>query len=229
MGEHGARPGRVALMPFDIEYARSILPLLLKASIITIEATFLAMVVALIGGLILALALRSPVRLISWPIWGVAQFIRSTPLLIQIYFLFFVLPDFGITLPPFTTGVIALGIHYSCYIAEVYRAGLESVPKGQWEAAVALNYSKPRAMAEIILPQALPPMVPVLTNYMIVMFKDTPILASITVIELMQTANIIASEKFLYVEPMTLVGLIFLTMSLIASAGVRILEGRLAR
>lgn len=216
-------------MPFDIEYARSILPLLLKASIITIEATFLAMIVALIGGLILALALRSPVRLISWPIWGVAQFIRSTPLLIQIYFLFFVLPDFGITLPPFTTGVIALGIHYSCYIAEVYRAGLESVPKGQWEAAVALNYSRPRAMAEIILPQALPPMVPVLTNYMIVMFKDTPILASITVIELMQTANIIASEKFLYVEPMTLVGLIFLAMSLIASAGVRILEGRLAR
>lgn len=216
-------------MPFDIEYARSILPLLLKASIITIEATLLAMVVALIGGLILALALRSPVRLISWPIWAVAQFIRSTPLLIQIYFLFFVLPDFGITLPPFTTGVIALGMHYSCYIAEVYRAGLESVPKGQWEAAVALNYSRPRAMAEIILPQALPPMVPVLTNYMIVMFKDTPILASITVIELMQTANIIASEKFLYVEPMTLVGLIFLAMSLIASAGVRILEGRLAR
>lgn len=217
------------MMPFDIEYARSILPLLLKASIITIEATFLAMLVALIGGLILALALRSHLRLISWPIWAVAQFIRSTPLLIQIYFLFFVLPDFGITLPPFTTGVIALGIHYSCYIAEVYRAGLESVPKGQWEAATALNYSKTRAMAEIILPQALPPMVPVLTNYMIVMFKDTPILASITVIELMQTANIIASEKFLYVEPMTLVGLIFLAMSLIASAGVRILEGRLAR
>ncbi|WP_119273579.1 ectoine/hydroxyectoine ABC transporter permease subunit EhuD [Taklimakanibacter deserti] len=216
-------------MPFDIEYARAILPLLLKASIITVEATFLAMFVALIGGLILALALRSHLRLISWPIWAVAQFIRSTPLLIQIYFLFFVLPDFGITLPPFTTGVIALGIHYSCYIAEVYRAGLESVPKGQWEAAVALNYSKPRAMAEIILPQALPPMVPVLTNYMIVMFKDTPILASITVIELMQTANIIASERFLYVEPMTLVGLIFLAMSLIASAGVRILEGRLAR
>lgn len=216
-------------MPFDFEYARSILPLLLKASVITVAATFLAMFVALIGGLILALALRSRLRLISWPIWAVAQFIRSTPLLIQIYFLFFVLPDFGITLPPFTTGVIALGIHYSCYIAEVYRAGLESVPKGQWEATVALNYSKPRAMAEIILPQALPPMVPVLANYMIVMFKDTPILASITVIELMQTANIIASEKFLYVEPMTLVGLIFLVMSLIASTGVRILEGRLSR
>jgi polar amino acid transport system permease protein len=182
-------------MPFDFEYARSILPLLLKASVITIEATLVSFAIALIGGLILALALRARLPLISWAVWGMAQFIRSTPLLMQVYFLFFVLPAFGITMPPFVTGVVGLGIHYSCYIAEVYRAGLESVPKGQWEAAVALNYSKGRAMAAIILPQAVPPMVPVLANYMIAMFKDTPILASITVIELMQTANIIASEN----------------------------------
>jgi polar amino acid transport system permease protein len=216
-------------MPFDMDYAISILPLLLKASVITIEATLVSFVIALVGGLVLALVFRAKLPLISWPIWAAAQFIRSTPLLMQIYFLFFVLPEFGITLPPFTTGVIGLGTHYSCYIAEVYRAGLEAVPKGQWEAAVALNYSKPRAMAEIILPQAVPPMIPVLANYLIAMFKDTPILASITVIELMQTANIVASEKFLYVEPMTLVGLIFLAMSLIASAVVRLLEDRLAR
>ena len=130
---------------------------------------------------------------------------------------------------PFLTGVIGLGVHYSCYIAEVYRAGLDSVPKGQWEAAVALNYGRSRAMTEIILPQAIPPMVPVLANYMITMFKDTPVMASITVIELMQTANIIASERFLYVEPMTIVGLIFLALSLIASLGVRVIEWRLTR
>lgn len=125
--------------------------------------------------------------------------------------------------------MIGLGVHYSCYIAEVYRAGLDSVPKGQWEAAVALNYSRPRALTEIILPQAVPPIIPVLANYMVAMFKDTPILASITVIELMQTANIIASEKFRYVEPMTLVGLLYLVMSLAASILVRNLERRLAR
>ncbi len=216
-------------MPFDVEYAISILPLLLRASVITIQATVASFLIALVGGLVLAVVLRAKLPVIGWAIWGLAQFIRSTPLLMQVYFLFFVLPSFGITLPPFTTGVIGLGLHYSCYIAEVYRAGLESVPRGQWEAATALNYPRSRAMLQIILPQAVPPMVPVLANYMIAMFKDTPILASITVIELMQTANIIASEKFLYVEPMTLVGLIFLAMSLIASAGVRILEGRLAR
>lgn len=216
-------------MPFDIEYAGSILPLLLKASVITIQATVASFLIALVGGLVLAIVLRARLPVIGWVIWAVVQFIRSTPLLMQVYFLFFVLPSFGITLPPFTTGVIGLGLHYSCYIAEVYRAGLESVPKGQWEAATALNYPRSRAMVQIILPQAVPPMVPVLANYMIAMFKDTPILASITVIELMQTANIVASEKFLYVEPMTLVGLIFLAMSLIASAGVRTLEARLAR
>jgi polar amino acid transport system permease protein len=183
----------------------------------------------LTGGLLLALVLRARLPVIGWIIWGAVQFIRSTPLLMQVYFLFFVLPSFGITLPPFTTGVIGLGVHYSCYIAEVYRAGLESVPKGQWEAATALNYPRWRTMTQIVLPQAVPPMVPVLANYMIAMFKDTPILASITVIELMQTANIVASEKFLYVEPMTLVGLIFLAMSLVASAVVRVLEERLAR
>jgi polar amino acid transport system permease protein len=216
-------------MPFDVQYAISILPLLLKASLITIEATLASFFLALIVGLILALLLRARIPVIGWVIWGGMQFIRSTPLLLQVYFLFFVLPSFGVTLPPFTTGVLGLSLHYSCYMAEVYRAGLDSVPKGQWEAATALNYPRSRALVQIILPQALPPMVPVLANYMIAMFKDTPILASITVIELMQTANIIASEKFLYVEPMTLVGLIFLAMSLIASAFLRLLEQRLAR
>jgi polar amino acid transport system permease protein len=216
-------------MPFDLEFSRSILPLLLEASIVTVEATAAAFIVSLIGGLGLMLGVRARIPIFSSALWLVAQVIRSTPLLVQLYFLFFVLPEVGIVMPPFLTGVIGLGVHYSCYIAEVYRAGLESVAKGQWEAAVALNYSRGRTLASIILPQAIPPIVPVLANYMIAMFKDTPILASITVIELMQTANIIASEKFMYVEPMTLVGLIFLAMSIIASGGVRLLEARFTR
>jgi polar amino acid transport system permease protein len=216
-------------MPFDTDFAGSILPLLLKASIITVEATIVSFGLALIGGLCLMIGVRARIPVFSAVLWLGAQFIRSTPLLVQLYFLFFILPEFGIVMPPFLTGVIGLGVHYSCYIAEVYRAGLESVPKGQWEASVALNYSRSRALGSIILPQAIPPIVPVLANYMIAMFKDTPILASITVIELMQTANIIAAEKFLYVEPMTLVGLIFLAMSLVASVGVRLLEMRLRR
>lgn len=216
-------------MPFDLGFAQSILPVLLKASVITLEATFASFAVALIGGLLLMLGVRAQIPILSWGLWGAAQFIRSTPLLVQLYFLFFMLPQVGVVLPPFMTGVIGLGFHYSCYTAEVYRAGLNSVPYGQWEAATALNYSWAQAMGRIILPQAVPPVIPVLANYMIAMFKDTPILAAITVIELMQTANIIASEKFLYIEPMTIVGVIFLVMSLAASAGVRVLDARLSQ
>lgn len=217
------------MIPFDWDYARAIMPALLEASIVTIEATFASFFVALIVALFWAIGRRSRFRTVRWTLGGILEFIRATPLLVQLYFLFFVLPMVGITLPPFLTGVIGLGFHYSAYMAEVYRAGLEAVPKGQWEAALALNYSKRQMFSRIILPQAIPPIVPVLANYLIAMFKDTPILAAITVIELMQTANIIASEKFLYVEPMTIVGLLFLAMSLVASAGVRQLEGKLAK
>ena len=216
-------------MPFDWSFAWSILPALLAASVITIQATIAAFMVAAVGGLALMLLRRTPSRMVRWPTVAIAEFIRSTPLLVQLYFLYFVLPNVGVVLSPFLTGVIGLGLHYSCYTSEAYRAGLQSVPRGQWEAAVALNYRRRDMFGRIILPQAIPPVIPALGNYLIAMFKDTPMLAAINVVELMQTANLIASEKFLYVEPMTLVGLLFLTMSLIASYFVRRLEWRLAR
>jgi polar amino acid transport system permease protein len=160
---------------------------------------------------------------------GFTEFVRATPLLVQLYFLYFILPRFGLTLSPFATGVIGLGLHYSCYTAEAYRAGIESVPKGQWEAAVALNYRRWDLYRSIILPQAIPPIIPPLGNYLVAMFKDTPMLAAITLVELMHTANLIASEKFLYIEPMTVVGLLYLVMSLVTAGLLRGLERRLAR
>lgn len=213
-------------MIFDFDFAWSILPQLLKASLVTVEATLAGFAVALLVGLVLALARRSGSAWLRWPTVGFVEFVRSTPLLVQLYFLYFVLPQVGITLSPFVTGVIGLGLHYSCYTAEVYRAGLESVPRGQWEAATSVNYSRTQTYFRIILPQAIPPIVPPLGNYLIAMFKDTPILAAITLTELMYTANRIASEKFLYVEPITMVGIIFLAMSLIASYLLRRVEGR---
>jgi polar amino acid transport system permease protein len=216
-------------MPFDLQFALDVLPILLKASIVTVEATFVAFAIALIVGLVFAIVRWSGPRWLRWPVSGFVEFVRSTPLLVQLYFLYFVMPQFGVTLSPFVTGVLGLGLHYSCYTAEVYRAGLEDVPKGQWEAAIAVNYSPAQTYLRLILPQALPPVVPPLGNYLIAMFKDTPLLAAITLVELMYTANLIASEKFLYVEPMTLVGLMFLAMSLAAAYLLRRLEWVLQR
>src|SRR5690606_25866702 len=107
---------------------------------------------------------------------GFNGFIRNTPLLVQVFFIYYSLPMMtGISLPAFYAGILGLGLHYSTYLSEVYRSGIEAVPRGQWEAATALNYTKLDTWRSVILPQAIPPIIPVLGNYLIVMFKETPI------------------------------------------------------
>jgi polar amino acid transport system permease protein len=210
-------------MLWDWSYALEILPELGKAAVITIEATFLGFLIAASLGLAFAI-MRMLGPTIAAPVTLVIELVRSTPLLIQIFFLYFVMPKFGLTLDAFTAGVLALGLHYATYCAEVYRAGLENIPRGQWEAATALNLSLYTTFKDIILPQAIPPIVPALGNYLVALFKETPLLSAIAVLELMQTAKILGSETFRYVEPITLVGLLFLIMSLISAVGIRWLE-----
>lgn len=216
-------------MIFDVDFALEILPVLGRGLVVTVQATLGGMALALVLGLAAALARRSSRRWLSWPIGLAIEFIRSTPLLVQLYFLFYVLPAAGVSFAALTTGIIALGVHYAAYCSEVYRAGLESVPRGQWEAATALNMTRMQTYGRVILPQALPPIVPALGNYLVAMFKDTPLLSAITVLELLQRAKLIGAETFRYVEPLTLVGLLFLAVSLVAAAGIRALEARLPR
>ncbi|MDY0885249.1 ectoine/hydroxyectoine ABC transporter permease subunit EhuD [Dongia soli] len=213
-------------MIWDWDYTFEILPVLAQAAIVTIEATAIGFVLALVLGLILAI-LRMSGPKVGWCVSVFIEFIRSTPLLIQIFFLYFVFPSFGVTLDAFVAGVIALGLHYGCYCAEVYRAGLEGVHRGQWEACTALNLSSLNTFKNIILPQAIPPIVPVLGNYLVALFKETPLLSAIAVMEMMQTAKILGSETFRYTEPITLVGIAFLIMSLVSAALIRLVERRL--
>jgi polar amino acid transport system permease protein len=203
---------------WDWGYTWQILPELARAAIITIEATVLGFALAAVLGLAFALLRMSKNPWIANPVTGFIEFIRGTPVLIQIFFMFYVLPQFGITMPALLTGVLALGLHYATYCSEVYRAGLENIPRGQWEAATALNLTPYRTFKDVIIPQAIPPIAPALGNYFIAMFKETPLLSAIAVVELMQTAKILGSFSFRYLEPMTLVGVFFLAMSLIASA-----------
>ncbi len=213
---------------FDPDYALELLPLLAQGLWVTVQATVLGMLLALSLGLLLAIARRSRLRPLAWLSAGWIEFVRSTPLLIQLYFLYYVLPEVGLGMPALVTGILALGLHYSCYCAEVYRAGIDAVPRGQWEAAKSLGLRGARLWIHVILPQALPPQVPALGNYLIAMFKDTPLLSAITVMELLQLARLSAAEHFRYLEPLTLVGLTFLLLSLIAAQGMRWLEARYA-
>ncbi len=157
------------------------------------------------------------------------QFIRGTPLLVQLYVIFYVLPDIGIRLPALVAGVIGIGLHYATYTAEVYRGGIEAVPRGQWEAARATNLTIRQTWLHVVLPQAVPPMIPALANYLIAMFKETPLLSAITVLELMNQAKSVANSSYRYIEPMTMVGVFFLVISLISVALISLLEARYGR
>lgn len=209
------------------DFALEVLPIVGAACRFTILATVAGFAIALVLGLALALlrAVRQP--LVRWPVGVFIEFVRGTPVLVQIYFVYFVLPEFGIVLPALLTGIMVLGLHYSTYVSEVYRGGIANVERAQWEAAMALNLGPRRTFFGIILPQALPPIVPALGNYLITLFKETPLLSAIAVTEMLQTAKNIGSETFRYTEPVTMIGLIFLVLSLVSATGIRWVEGNL--
>jgi polar amino acid transport system permease protein len=211
---------------FDWRFAWTILPRLVEALGVTIEAVAVGTFIALLLGGAWAILRRSPRPWVRVPAHFAVELVRGTPLLIQLYILYFVLPAAGVTLSPFATGTIGLGLHYSCYVAEVFRAGIEGVPRGQWDAALALGLSPAHTWRAVILPQAIARVVPALGNYVIAMFKDTPLLAAITVAELLKTAKLIGATHFRYLEPLTMVGALFLVVSLAASGVARLVEQR---
>lgn len=196
------------------DFTFEILPRMLWATLNTLLAAGFGYLIALILGLMLALLQRTRFPVLTFVVRELVEFVRSTPLVLQIFFIYFVGPQFGITLSPWVAGMIAIGLHYASYLSEVYRAGLDSVPQGQWEACIALNLSPKRSYIKIIIPQAIPPSIPGFGNYLVGIFKDTPMLSVIGVAELMHTANAVGSETYRFLEPYTLVGVIFLIISL---------------
>lgn len=205
---------------FSFAFAVEIVPVLLQAASITLVATIASFALAASLGLLLALTRRLP------GLNATTDAIRSTPLLVQLYAVYYLLPDIGLALDSLPTGILVMGVHFACYMAEVYRAGIESVSAGQRQAAAALGLRRWATLRLVILPQAIPPIIPPLGNYLIAMFKETPLLSTITVTELLMRAKLIGAETFRYFEAMTLVGLIFLALSLTAARGIRALSAR---
>lgn len=213
-------------MIWDWDFALRIIPDILRGLGTTVVATFFGSLLALFVGLVIALANRSGSTAVRRTSRGFAEFIRRTPLLVQLYFIYFVLPSAGIVLPPLLCGVIALGLHTGAYMSEVYRAGIDGVPRGQWEAARALNYQSRQTWLKIILPQAIPPMIPAIGNYIILMFKDSALLSIIAVPELMSMSRNIGNDSYRYLEPLTIAAILYLLMSGIAVLLLRLIESR---
>ena len=211
-----------------MEFALDILPDLLHAFIrYTLVITVLATLIAAVLGLAMAVIRYLKVPVLAQVTSGLVQFIRATPIPIQLFFVYYVLPDVGITVGAVTTGVLVLGVHYACYFAEVYRGGIESIPLGQWEACTALSLPQQAVWQRVVLPQAVRKILPSLGNYVISMFKEVPFLLFISVPEMVLQAKDIGGASFRYVEPFTICGLIYLLASYPTSLAMRKLETRL--
>jgi polar amino acid transport system permease protein len=206
------------------DFAIEILPQMLWATLNTILAAGIGYAIAAIVGLLFLLGQRTPIKLVNIINREVVEFIRSTPLLIQLFFVYFVLPQFGITLSAWVCGMITIGLHFGTYLSEVYRGALEGVPKTQWEACRALNFSTFYTYRKIVLPQAFPIAIPGMGNYLVGIFKDTPLLSTIGVAELFHAATAVGGYHYRYLEPYTIVGLIFLTLSIPAAMWIRKIE-----
>lgn len=213
----------------DWAFTVSILPILMHGLLVTVEATLLGALLSLLLGLAFAALQSARWGALARPSALLVEFIRDTPLLVQLYFLYFVLPRFGVSLPAFLTGTLALGIQYSAYTCEVYRAGIEAVPFGQREAARALNLSRWLTYRDVILPQAVPRILPALGSYMVSLLKDTPVLSAVTILELLSVAKIIGDRTFRYLIPLSLVGALFLLLTLIMVWMIGMLERRLPK
>jgi polar amino acid transport system permease protein len=213
---------------WDWQYAREIFPELATAFLkLTLGITAAAALVAVVVGLVLALGRRSDSKPVAWVSYGFVEFVRSTPIPIQLFFVFFGLPALGLRPSALVTGIAVLGLHYACYMSEVYRAGIDAIPKGQWEACTALSLSPQRTWRAVIMPQVVRRVLPSAGNQVIALFKETPFLIVIGVAEMVTVANRIGSQNFRFIEPITIAGVIFLAASYPTSVLMRKLEIRL--
>ena len=180
-------------------------------------------------GLLLALGRRSSNRFLRWPFAFFIEFIRSTPLLVQLFFAqAYVRASDSLSLKPIEILVIVLGVHYATYCSEGYRAGINSVPPGQWEAATALNLGPVTKWTRVIIPQAVPNVLPALGNFLVAAFKDAPLGFILGVPELLFFANTVRGTDFRPTEPYILAGVGFLLVSIPAAWAVRRLERKIA-
>jgi polar amino acid transport system permease protein len=192
---------------------------------LTVLLTVCGMALALVIGMALALARLDPRRrLLSLPAAAFVELIRGSPLLLQLFYIFYVFPFFGLRLGKFEAGILGLGINYGAYLSEVFRGGIAAVDHGQWEAARALGMRAWHYMPRVILPQAIRIVIPPVGNYVISMFKDTALVSTISIGELLFRGQLLAAENFRYLQIYSFIFLLYLLISYPASLGVRALE-----
>ncbi|MFL8992081.1 amino acid ABC transporter permease [Pseudomonas sp. QLc11A] len=213
--------------PMFLQNALDFLPILLSGAVVTLQVTVASFLLSSVIGLVLALMMVSKVRTISLFAITVVNLIRGLPIIVQLFYIYFVLPEFGIQLTAMQAGIIGLGIAYSAYQAENFRAGIQAIQQGQIEAAESLGMRGFMVMRRVVLPQAFRIALPPYGNTLVMMLKDSSLVSTITVVEMTRAGQLIASSTFENMTIYTLVALLYLSLSLPLSFALRRLEKRL--
>lgn len=214
-------------MGFHWEEIPGMLPVLLQGLGVTVLATFLIMAIAMVVGLPVALARVSRHAILRYVATAYVQFLRGTPVLLQLFYLYYVLPFAGIRLDPWPAGIIGMSLSYSAYLSEIYRAGIEAIERGQTEAGLSLGMSRGKIMRVVVIPQAARIIIPPIGNILIGLFKDTSLLSILTIRELMFEGQILASTTFRHITIFTVIAALYLMVCWPSAAIVDRLERRL--
>ncbi|MBD9517548.1 MULTISPECIES: amino acid ABC transporter permease [Pseudomonas] len=211
-----------------LQNALDFLPILLSGAVVTVQVTIASFLLSSLIGLAFALMMVSKVRAVALFGISVVNVIRGLPIIVQLFYIYFVLPDFGVQLSAMQAGIIGLGIAYSAYQAENFRAGIQAIQQGQIEAAESLGMRGPMIMRRVVLPQAFRIALPPYGNTLVMMLKDSSLVSTITVAEMTRAGQLIASSTFENMTVYTLVALLYLALSLPLSYALRRLEARIA-
>ncbi|MBU5353064.1 amino acid ABC transporter permease [Paenibacillus silvae] len=216
-------------MDSSLQVILDALPLLLEGTVVTLKIVVISLIFAMVIGLISGLMSTSLNRLLRLVASLYVDIIRGTPLLVQVYFIYFGLPVFlDMRIPAMTAGIIAVSLNAGAYVSEIFRAGIESIGKGQHEAARSLGLSRFKTMWLVVLPQATRRMIPTFVNQSIITIKDTSLLSAIGIAELTQTGEIIISSNFRAFEIWGVVGIFYLIIIVLLSRASRFIERRYA-
>ena len=208
----------------DWALARESLPALFEGLKITVELTFIVIAISLILGIFVALGRLSKNPVLRIVTGFYVDFMRATPLLLQLIYIYFVLPTVGIRLDPFVAAIVGLSLNYAAYLSEVYRSGIQAIPRGQLDAAAALGMRPSLIMRRIVLPQAIRIVIPALGNYFVALFKDTSLASALTLQELLFSGQIIISRTYDYFTIYTMVLVLYFLVGYPALMLVRYLE-----
>jgi polar amino acid transport system permease protein len=214
-------------MTFDWAAIPEMMPQLLSGLRVTVLATLVIMAIALVVALPIALARMSHNPLLRLPSTVYVQVLRGTPVLLQLFYLYYVLPFAGIELNAWTAGIIGMSAAYSAYLSEIYRAGIEAIDRGQTEAALSLGMSRVQVMRIVVLPQAFRIVIPPIGNMFVGLFKDTSLLSILTIRELMFQGQLIAATNFRHITIFTVIAVLYLAVCWPSAAIIDRLEKQL--